>query len=150
MDKCCNGEVCEKEAPPRAASQAMAAAASLQLRIENMCCPAEETLIRRRLSGVEGVATLDFDLIRRRLTVRHGMADPAPILAALRSIGMDATPVEQTADCGERETPPRQRTSPALRSESARLPRLPAPPARPDNAWQSRTDPRPAPKRRKA
>ena len=42
--------------------------------IENMDCPTEEALIRGKLGGVPGVVELDFNLMRRTLTVRHTLA----------------------------------------------------------------------------
>jgi Cd2+/Zn2+-exporting ATPase len=66
--------------------------------IEKMDCPTEEQLIRSRLKGVGGVERLDFDLVRRELTVTHGLGDPAPLLAALASVGMDAEPVSAGGD----------------------------------------------------
>jgi len=67
-----------------------------QFVITNMDCPTEEALIRKRLGRVEGVDQLDFDLINRRLAVQHRLGDPAPVLDALREIGMKAT-VEREA-----------------------------------------------------
>ncbi|HNB05691.1 MAG TPA: heavy metal translocating P-type ATPase [Thauera aminoaromatica] len=58
--------------------------------VRNMDCPTEEALIRKRLGALAGVAELAFDLMARRLTVRHTLADEQPILGALREIGMDA------------------------------------------------------------
>ena len=66
--------------------------------IEKMDCPTEEQLIRSRLKGVGGVERLDFDLVRRELTVTHGLGDPAPLLDALASVGMDAEPVSAGED----------------------------------------------------
>ncbi|MCC7485103.1 MAG: heavy metal translocating P-type ATPase [Burkholderiales bacterium] len=66
-------------------------------RIANMDCPTEESLIRSRLSGMPGIATLEFNLMQRELTVGHTLADTAPVLAALGQIGMAAVPVEAAA-----------------------------------------------------
>ena len=64
-------------------------AAGTVFRIENMDCPTEETLIRSKLSGMPQVEQLDFNLVQRRLVVRH--SGPAmAILDALTSIGMQA------------------------------------------------------------
>ncbi|QOJ00905.1 MAG: heavy metal translocating P-type ATPase [Phycisphaeraceae bacterium] len=56
--------------------------------IPAMDCPAEESLIRRRLGSVPGVQELRFDLFGRRLWVVHDHADDASIVAALADIGM--------------------------------------------------------------
>ena len=58
--------------------------------IRNMDCPTEEALIRKRLGSVSGVAELAFNLMERRLTVTHTLADEQPILGALRDVGMEA------------------------------------------------------------
>lgn len=58
--------------------------------IENMDCQAEEALIRKRLGKLPGVGELTFDLLGRRLTVSHELDGDAPILNALREIGMEA------------------------------------------------------------
>lgn len=59
--------------------------------IRNMDCPTEEALIRKRLGSVAGVSALAFNLMARRLTVTHTLADDQPILGALRDAGMEAT-----------------------------------------------------------
>jgi Cd2+/Zn2+-exporting ATPase len=71
------------------------------LRIEKMDCPTEEALIRDNISSLPGVASLEFNLIQRKLTVAHDLAEIGPILAGLRSIGMDA--VVEAADAGNVE-----------------------------------------------
>ncbi len=58
-------------------------------RIENMDCPTEETLIRSKLSGLPQVEQLDFNLVKRRLSVKH-TGPVAAIQDALTSIGMQA------------------------------------------------------------
>ena len=58
--------------------------------IRNMDCPTEEALIRKRLGSVSGVGELAFNLLERRLTVTHTLADEQPILGALRDVGMEA------------------------------------------------------------
>ena len=60
--------------------------------IRNMDCPTEESLIRKRLGSVSGVAELAFNLMERRLTVTHSLTDQQPILSALRDVGMEAVP----------------------------------------------------------
>ena len=56
--------------------------------ISNMDCVNEEKLIRDRLSGVEGIKRLDFDLAQRRLMVTHALASDEPLVAHLKAIGM--------------------------------------------------------------
>ncbi len=67
-----------------------------RLLITNMDCPTEEALIRKRLGAVDGIDSLHFDLINRRLDAQHRLPSPEPILAALKDIGMKAT-VEREA-----------------------------------------------------
>ena len=62
-----------------------------------MDCQAEEVLIRKRLGKLAGIGELEFDLLGRRLTVNHDLADDTLILAALRELGMEA----QTAAVAE-------------------------------------------------
>ena len=62
-------------------------------RIDNMDCPMEEALIRGRISGLAGVESLEFNLIKRVLTVRHHLDDLKEVEAALDSIGMKAEAV---------------------------------------------------------
>lgn len=64
-------------------------AAGTVFRIENMDCPTEEALIRNKLSGLPQVEQLDFNLVQRRLVVRHS-GPAAAIQDALTSIGMQA------------------------------------------------------------
>lgn len=58
--------------------------------IEKMDCPTEEGLIRKRLGKMPGIAELDFNLMQRKLTVRHTLPSTAPIVDALRDIGLPA------------------------------------------------------------
>ncbi|WP_228379147.1 heavy metal translocating P-type ATPase, partial [Pseudomonas aeruginosa] len=55
-----------------------------------MDCPTEEALIRGKLGGVPGVVELDFNLMRRTLTVRHTLASLAPVEQALAAVDMQA------------------------------------------------------------
>lgn len=71
--------------------------------LPNMDCLNEVAAIRKRLDEMENVDVADFDLSARRLTVRHGLSSPTPLLDALREIGMQAmvecfapTPTETT------------------------------------------------------
>lgn len=60
------------------------------LLISNMCCPTEENLIRNKLTGMPGIAGLDFNLVQRLLTLRHDPEVLPTILAALKSLGLEA------------------------------------------------------------
>jgi len=66
-----------------------AAGSGTIFRIENMDCPTEEALIRSKLTSLSQVEHLDFNLVQRRLTVKH-TGQVAPIEEALKAIGMQA------------------------------------------------------------
>ncbi len=57
--------------------------------IGKMDCPTEEQIIRNRLRGLSQIDELSFDLMNRRLTVRHRLDDERDIQTALESVGMD-------------------------------------------------------------
>ncbi|MDP3608076.1 MAG: heavy metal translocating P-type ATPase [Methylophilus sp.] len=62
---------------------------TLVLRIEKMDCPTEESLIRHKLEGMKGIDSLDFNLIQRKLTVRHHLKDTESIIAAVVALDME-------------------------------------------------------------
>ena len=81
-------------------------------RIVNMDCPMEEALIRKKLAGVSGITSLEFNLMQRVLTVNHTLASTTVIEEALKAIDMtpeaiatDETSVFNVAgmDCPEEE-----------------------------------------------
>lgn len=63
-------------------------------RIEAMDCPTEQTLIQNKLGKLAGVQQLEFNLINRVLGVTHDLPDTAPIIEAIKSLGMQAEPLE--------------------------------------------------------
>ncbi len=60
------------------------------LRIAKMDCPTEEGLIRGKLGGMPGVASLAFNLVQRTLTVRHAAEALPDVLTGLKSLGFEA------------------------------------------------------------
>ena len=48
-------------------------------RVEELDCATEENDLRAVLTPLAGVRSLEFDLVRRRVRVRHDLASPAPI-----------------------------------------------------------------------
>ena len=64
-------------------------------RIEAMDCPTEQTLIQNKLGKLAGVQQLEFNLINRVLGVTHDLPNTAPIIDAIKSLGMQAEPLEQ-------------------------------------------------------
>jgi cation transport ATPase len=63
------------------------------LHIAQMDCPTEEALIRGRLTGMGGVAALEFNLIQRTLLVTHATDALPGVIEAIRELGMDARPM---------------------------------------------------------
>ncbi|MDQ9172295.1 heavy metal translocating P-type ATPase [Oxalobacteraceae bacterium R-40] len=68
----------------------------LTLRIEKMDCPTEEALLRKKIGGMPGIDDMSFNLMQRRLTVKHRLADPTSILLAIESLDMQAVVEEDT------------------------------------------------------
>lgn len=68
---------------------AAASPKTLTLRIEKMDCPTEESLIRHKLEGMNDIENLDFNLIQRKLTVRHHLQDAESIIAAVTALDME-------------------------------------------------------------
>lgn len=62
--------------------------ATITFHIRALDCPAEEAVIRSRLSKMPGVTALSFDLFNRRLTVEHSLESSESIVAALNDVGM--------------------------------------------------------------
>ncbi|MFJ3154657.1 heavy metal translocating P-type ATPase [Pseudomonas protegens] len=67
-------------------------------RIEAMDCPTEQTLIQNKLGKLAGVQALEFNLMNRVLGVTHDLPSTAPIIEAVKSLGMHAEPLEQESD----------------------------------------------------
>lgn len=63
----------------------------LMLRIDKMDCPTEEALIQKKLGKLDGVEALEFNLMQRRLTIRHQLQDAGSIIEALTQIGLAPT-----------------------------------------------------------
>ena len=57
-------------------------------RVEELDCATEENDLRAVLTPLPGVRSLEFDLVGRRVRVRHELASPEPIEAAIRELGM--------------------------------------------------------------
>ena len=57
------------------------------IRIMQMDCPTEEGLLRSKLGGMPGVAGMEFNLMKRVLTVTHEPKAIEAILDAVRSLG---------------------------------------------------------------
>ena len=86
-------------AAPQPVNEAILAEASATVavyRIMNMDCPMEEALIRKRLASVQGITSLEFNLMQRVLTVRHGLPSTEAIEEALASIDMIPEKLEKS------------------------------------------------------
>ena len=64
--------------------------------INNMDCPTEEVLIRNKLSSMDGITALEFNLMQRKLTVTHILGKSEAIQQALIAIDMKAVPLVAT------------------------------------------------------
>ena len=70
-------------------------------RVAELDCATEERELRDVLGLIDGVRDLTFDLVGRRVTIGHTLADPAPLAAAIRDAGMRpdevVTPIDEPA-----------------------------------------------------
>jgi Cd2+/Zn2+-exporting ATPase len=111
-DHCCNASSAPAQSP--AALEAAVATAPdgsslTRLRIAQMDCPTEETLIRKKLGGMSEVQGLEFNLMQRVLTVVHRTGTLPAIQAAIRELGMDSENVDgasETASVGSEPAKP--------------------------------------------
>src|SRR5690606_27914912 len=69
-----------------------------RLRIGQMDCPTEETLIRKKLAQLPGVEDMHFNLMQRVLTVVHGEGTLDAVLQAIRSLDMTPEVMSEDAD----------------------------------------------------
>jgi Cd2+/Zn2+-exporting ATPase len=96
-DACCSS----KAAAPALVKLSESPTAGARLssfRIEAMDCPTEQTLIQNKLSKLTGVQQLEFNLINRVLGVTHDLPGIEPIVEAIKSLGMQAEPLDQGAE----------------------------------------------------
>ena len=76
-----------------AAAHASPALESSTLRIEQMCCPTEEGLIRGKLQQLPEVHAMQFNLLNRSLIVEHQPGVAPMLIKAIASLGMQAVPL---------------------------------------------------------
>ena len=94
LDDCC---VAPSMATPLSGSSAgSSAAGTVTYRVEELDCATEENDLRAALKPLAGVQSLEFDLVARRVRVRHDLASPEPIEAAIRELGMRPSVVVET------------------------------------------------------
>lgn len=89
MSECNTSCSCSTSTPVTKASEIRSKNKAIY-RIENMDCPTEAALIRKKLVSVSGIESLDFNLMQRILTVGHNLNSLDAIESALGSIGMQA------------------------------------------------------------
>jgi Cd2+/Zn2+-exporting ATPase len=87
---CCASACAAQTVQPAADVTAIDGAHFARYQIANMDCPNEERLIRNKLDGMPGIVRLDFNLMKRVLTVHHREIDLAEVTRALTAIGMQA------------------------------------------------------------
>ena len=93
-DSCCSAKVAAPSLVKLSETPTAGARLS-SFRIEAMDCPTEQTLIQNKLGKLAGVQQLEFNLINRVLGVTHDLPNTAPIIDAIKSLGMQAEPLEQ-------------------------------------------------------
>ncbi|MDI2090751.1 heavy metal translocating P-type ATPase [Commensalibacter oyaizuii] len=87
-DHCCAGSPIAN-LPKLSASRMVNDGIETDIRIMQMDCPTEESLIRKKLGNMTEVKTLKFNLIQRILTVTHTPTGLEAILDAIRTLGFD-------------------------------------------------------------
>ncbi|WP_373280363.1 heavy metal translocating P-type ATPase [Iodobacter fluviatilis] len=93
MSSCCNHSSPAKPryrivgSPPPPLPQGDGAGVLSKIHIQQMDCPTEEGLIRKKLGAMADVSGLQFNLLQRVLTVSHRQEALPAILAAIRDLG---------------------------------------------------------------
>ncbi len=113
-DNCCSPPATGSALASKTATLDNANAASTVLRIDGMDCPTEENLIRGKLNGFSGVTGLEFNLLERRLTLRHSADALSGALDALRGLGFDPVVQSDSAATPSIEPPALDRRGLAL------------------------------------
>ena len=90
-DRCCPASTATTDA----ALQAGPGQQLTRLRIGQMDCPTEETLIRKKLDKLAGVHDVHFNLMQRILTVVHADDALDAIIAAIRTLDMTPDVLDQ-------------------------------------------------------
>ncbi|WP_347909622.1 heavy metal translocating P-type ATPase [Pseudomonas grandcourensis] len=96
-DACCSSKAAAPARVKLSESPTIGARLS-RFRIEAMDCPTEQALIQNKLSKLTGVQQLEFNLINRVLGVTHDLPGIEPIVEAIKSLGMQAEPMDQGAE----------------------------------------------------
>lgn len=84
--------------------QAAAGQQLTRLRIEQMDCPVEEQLIRKRLSGQSQVVSLQFNLMQRELDVLHSEGYQEKLIKEINALGMQPVLIDATDSSSKAQT----------------------------------------------
>ncbi|MCY0388399.1 heavy metal translocating P-type ATPase [Robbsia sp. Bb-Pol-6] len=84
-DSCCSSAVPILASLPEA--QIVGSNVRTPIRIMQMDCPTEETLIRKKLGTMKSVGGMEFNLLQRVLTVEHTPESLESVAEAIRSLG---------------------------------------------------------------
>ncbi|TDG25936.1 heavy metal translocating P-type ATPase [Paraburkholderia silviterrae] len=114
---CCAGAAALQSARSGAPASAPEGAKRARYRIDNMDCPTEERLIRKRLEPMPGVVRLDFDLLARELTVYHRLPDAQPLEASLRALDMAPRLLDEGAQASASADAPARSPGVAMREK---------------------------------
>lgn len=101
---------CASDAPASASTLRAGPGEQLtRLRIGQMDCPTEETLIRKKLDKLSGVKDVHFNLMQRVLTVAHTHGSLDSIIAAIKSLDMvpEVLGADDTSDAPIEKPPSR-------------------------------------------
>ncbi|MBF0161917.1 MAG: heavy metal translocating P-type ATPase [Magnetococcales bacterium] len=94
--------------PPLTPPLSMSEGERMVLRVTKLCCPTEADLIRKCLSGMQGILQMDFDFIRRELIVLHHGVERRAVIAALRAVDMEPDRMAETSEGDRTRTLPVQ------------------------------------------
>lgn len=102
VDDCCVAPMVSR--PASSLSAPPSGAGVVTFRVEELDCATEEQQLRAALAPMAGVRSLEFDLVGRQLRVRHELASPDSIEAAIEALGMRPTVVSSGEDGPLRRT----------------------------------------------
>jgi Cd2+/Zn2+-exporting ATPase len=87
--QCCGNDPTEVAERPEACATSAGTGEHAVFLIQKMDCPTEEKLIRDRFRALDGIESMQFNLMQRELTVQHHLASIAGLTAALSQLGLD-------------------------------------------------------------
>ena len=74
----------------------------IEIEVRELDCASEEAILRRVLTSVRGVATLQFDVMRRRVLITHTGVESSELIRAIAGAGMTPRLLSPTAaDTGD-------------------------------------------------